>query len=133
ETTYNLASQLRYSPSIAGFNDRCAEITKAARFSEEVRVLAQKPQQYRAHLDALVHKIQFHLDHHPPTPYRKAVLQAQRLALKARSGEALSEVSTEEPAPVTALRVGQRVPDFIVTEMTGTRAVRLYRPPARPT
>jgi hypothetical protein len=133
ETSCDLASQLRYSPSIAGFSDRRGEIAKAHRFSEELRVLAQKPQQYRAHLDALAHKIQYHLDHHPPTPYRKAVLHVQRSTDKARKGEALVEAPVEDASPLTALKVGQRVPDFVVTELTGSRSARLYRPPSRPT
>lgn len=133
ETTYDLASQLRYSPSIAGFSDRCTEIVKAARFTEEIRVLGQKPQQYRPHLEALAHKIQFHLDRHPPTPYRKAIVHVQRLAEKAKSGEAIMPAGADEPSPVTAVKIGQRVPDFIASTLTGDRSAHLYRPAGRPT
>jgi hypothetical protein len=36
-------------------------------------------------------------------------------------------------APLSAVKVGLRVPDFVVTELTGSRSARMYRPPSRPT
>src|SRR4029077_17765609 len=110
------------------------EILKAQRFLQDARALWQKPAEHRAQLDALLKRIQFHLDSQPATPYRKAILHVQRNVEKARKGEMPVETVQEEfPVAVPVLRVGQRAPDFLVTELTGKQSsAQFYRLLGRP-
>jgi peroxiredoxin len=132
EAQYDLSSQLRYPGKL--YDDRADEIHKAERFLQEARALWQKPAQYRLQLDALLKKIQFHIEGHTQTPYRKAILQVQRNVEKARRGETpIEAVSDDGPAAVPAVKVGQRAPDFLVSELTGNQTTaRLYRLLGRP-
>src|SRR5262249_56023033 len=110
------------------YDDRADEIHKAERFLQEARALWQKPAQYRLQLDALLKKIQFHIDGHAQTPYRKAILQVQRNVEKARSGETpIQAVSGETPVAVPMVTVSQRAPHFLARELPAhPTTTRLY-------
>ncbi len=131
EVAYDLGDHFRYTGKF--FQDRQEEILRAGKFLDEARALWHKPALYRPQLDVLLHKINYHLKDHRETPYRKAVVQVQRLVDRARKGEAPVEAAAaEEAQPVAPVRVGQRAPDFIVSEITGPQTTRFYHLHGRP-
>jgi hypothetical protein len=127
--SYDLVSPLKYPGRL--LEDRRQEILKAKKFQDDARPLLAQPGQYRQQIDSLLHKIAHHVESQPPTPYRKAVLALQGRLEGARRGEAPPAVE-EEAAVSAAVGVGQRVPDFIVSNLTGKESARLARMLGRP-
>src|SRR5439155_20123107 len=70
----------------------------------------------------------FYMESHPATPYRKVVAQLEGRLDKARKGEALvaanPSVNADDPPPVT-LAIGQKVSDFVVTDLISRQSTRL--------
>ncbi|MCI0685173.1 MAG: redoxin domain-containing protein [Gemmataceae bacterium] len=128
---YELESPLRYAGRL--FEDRKQEILKARKFQEDAAVLVKQPAQNRAQLEALLKKVSFHLDNQAPTPYRKAVFHLAGRLENAKNGNVAGNPTIDEnPRPVTAVGLGQRVPDFVVNELTGKQSARLARQLGRP-
>jgi peroxiredoxin len=127
---YELESRLPYPGRM--LEDRRQEILKAKRFQDDARPLLAQPGVYRPQIEALLRKIAYYLESQAPTPYRKAVATLQSHLEKARRGETPPESIQEEETTKIALGVGQRVPDFIVTNLTGKESARLARVLGRP-
>jgi peroxiredoxin len=126
---YELDSRLSYPGKL--FEDCLFEVERARKFQEEAEPLLRQPNLYRAQLDALLKRIALHLQQPPPAGhYRKAVVQLQRRLEAARRGEVIPEPGAAEPAATAG--AGQRVPDFVVTELVNRQSVRLYRLLGRP-
>ncbi len=70
-------------------------------------------------------KISYYLESRAPTPYRKALAALYSQLEGARRGESPARVGGEEELPTAAVGIGQRVPDFVVTDLTGKDSVRL--------
>jgi peroxiredoxin len=116
--------------------DACLrEIEQAVKFNKEAEPLLRQPDLYRPQIEGLLRRIAFHLQK-PLTvgPYRKAVLQVQRRVESARRGEVTPDPDPgPEPGPaIPRAAVGQRVPDFAVSELIKGEAVQLYRHLGRP-
>lgn len=128
---YELESRLQYPGKLR--EDRRQEILKTLKLVEEANVLLRQPAQYRHHLEVLAKKISWHQDNHPPTPYRKALLNLQTRLENAHRGDPAPEQVEEEPSPLAApVGLGQRAPDFVVSNLTAKDSVRLYRLQGRP-
>jgi hypothetical protein len=127
---YELDSRLKYPGRL--LEDRRQEILKAKKFQEDARPLLAQPAQYRPQIDNLLRKIAYYLENQAPTPYRKAVANLQSHLESARKGEVPPQSTQEEPAFSTAVAIGQRVPDFVVTDLTGKESARLARMLGRP-
>lgn len=131
EVVYDLESRLRFPGKL--YLERETEIVKAFKFQEDARPLLSRPVTYRPQLDALVQKIGYHLDRHSPTPYRQAILALQKRIESARKGEIPPEEIVDVKAePVPAVKIGQRAPDFVASEIAGGKSIRLYRHLGRP-
>jgi hypothetical protein len=129
--SYDLVSPFKYPGRL--LDDRRQEILKAKKFQDEARPLLAQPAQYRKQIDNLLHKIAYQVESQPPTPYRKALLSLQSRLEGARRGEAPPPmIEDEEIVASAAIGIGQRVPDFIVTDLTGKESVRLARMLGRP-
>jgi hypothetical protein len=133
---YELDSRVRYPGKM--FDDRRNEILKALKFHDEAALLWSEPARYAVHIDALLQKIAFYVKYNPSSvPYRKATLNTQARLESARRGEAFPEGTpagaSEEPAPAAqTVRIGQRVPDVIATNLLDRQSTRLYRLLGRP-
>jgi peroxiredoxin len=107
--------------------DRQFEILWAGKFRDDARPLAQQPGIYRAQLERLAHKINFHLNQYAETPYRQAVLQVKQDIDRACRGEAAKPGPEQFPELVPTVKIGQTAPDFSASELTGTGTVQLHR------
>jgi peroxiredoxin len=115
------------------FDDRSLEIQQARKYLDEAVVLIRQPAQYRSRIDATLKKISYHLGNHHPTPYRKALVQVQKRLQAAQRGETPAELATDMDTPLTpATALGQRVPDFVTTEVFRGKSVRLQHLLGRP-
>jgi hypothetical protein len=121
---YELDTSLQYSGVLA--DDRRQEIRQAFAFRDQLTPLLAQPSRFGPQLAALLKRIDYYLEHQPPTPYREAVLQVKRRAEAARRGESPPALP-EESAPSTAPSVaapGQVAPDFVATDLTGSGSAR---------
>jgi peroxiredoxin len=123
--TYALTSRLRYPGRL--LDDRKQEILKAKRFHDDAAMFLKQPAQFPAQLDALVKKVSHHIEHQPPTPYRKAVFHLASRIDSARRGDTPPEPVADDLRPIGAVRLGQRVPDFVVSDLLGRPSTRLSR------
>ena len=128
---YELESNLQYPGPL--FADRRKEIQQARGFAESAAPLLPTPTKNVPQLEALLTKINYHLDNQPPTPYREAILEVKRRVEAARRGEAPPAPPPETPAarPPTAA-LGQVAPDFVATDFTSQETARLRRWQGRP-
>ena len=128
---YERDGQVNYPGKL--FDDCAREVELAVKFQTEAEPLMRQPALYRPQIDALLKRITFHLQQ-PMTvgPYRKAVLQVQRRVEAARRGEVTPEAESEPEPVLTRATPGQRVPDFIVTELVKHQTVQLYKQLGKP-
>ena len=113
-------------------DDRRQEILKAKKFQDEAAPLLAQPAQHRPQIDSLLKRISNYVDSQSPTPYRKATVSLRGRLERARRGEAPAEAAVELEPFTTATRIGDKVPDFLVTDLTGKESVRLTRMLGRP-
>jgi len=129
---YERDSQPTYSGKL--FEDCVFEIERFRKFQEEAEPLVRQPDLYKPQLDALLRRIAAHLQQ-PPTVghYRKAIVQLQHRLEAAQRGIITpgTEAAVVEASPQRAV-LGQRVPDFVATELAQHESVRLYRLLGRP-
>lgn len=124
----DLDSSLRY-PGRA-FEERKDEVLKASKFHEDAQLLLRQPVLNRSHTDSLIQRVTFHLQNRQTqdaTPYRKAVMQVKTVLEKAKQGDVPAPpVGTEPDLPlVKTVVVGQRVPDFVVSNLTEETTTQL--------
>jgi peroxiredoxin len=128
---YERDGQVNYPGKL--FDDCAREVEQAVKFQKEAEPLLRQPALYRPQIDGLLKRINFHLQQ-PMTvgAYRKAVLQVQRRVEAARRGEITPGVEPEPEPVLTRVTPGQRVPDFIVTELVKHQTVQLYKQLGKP-
>lgn len=131
-TRYELESHLEFPGKL--LEDRRREILAASSFQETARPLLPHPGQHGPQpFEVLLARINRHLENHPPTPYREAVLQLRRRVEAARRGEAPPSIATAEPpAPAPTVATGQKAPDFVTTDLLSQESVWLSRYLGRP-
>ncbi len=128
---YERDSQVTYLGKL--FEDCTREIEQARKFQAEADPLLRQPALYRPRIEALLRRIAFHLQQPPSVgQYRKAVVQLQRRLEAAKRGEAAPAPDDGVGEVISRALPGQRVPDFVVTELINHQSVRLYRMLGRP-
>jgi peroxiredoxin len=129
---YELESSLQYPGQL--IIDRRREIVQARAFAETAAPLLPAPARFVPQLEALLTKINHHLETTPPTPYREAVLQVKRRVEAARRGETppVVVVSEQRPAVVASATVGQPAPDFVAPDFLSRESVRPRQWQGRP-
>jgi peroxiredoxin len=120
---YELEGNLQYPGQLS--EDRHAEIQQAFAFRDSALPLLPTPAKYGPQLTALLDKIDYHLDHQTPTPYRDAVLAVKQRVEAARRGEVPPQVPEDNPAAPKVAAVGQTAPDFLVSSFTSPKSTRL--------
>lgn len=129
---YELDSKLRYLGKM--FDDQQREIMTLRKCQEEATPLLKQPVLYRAQIETVLRRLNYHLDHQPETPYRKAALHFKQALETARRGEVPVDTPPEEPvAIVRTVGVGERMPDFAITSLTDRQAIRLQKLLGQPT
>jgi hypothetical protein len=120
---YELDTNFQYAGALA--DDRRQEISQAFHFRDQLTPLLAQPARSGPQLAALLKRIDYYLDHQPPTPYREAVLQVKRRAEAARRGESPPAVP-EEAAPAAPVMAtpGEVAPDFVATDLIGGGSIR---------
>jgi peroxiredoxin len=129
---YEMESSIPYPAQL--YEERRREILQACAFADQAAPLLPNPAKAgpRA-LDVILAKIAAHVESHPPTPYRDAVLQVKRRVEAARRGEVPVMLPATEPTPVPAVAaLGQRAPDFLATNLLTGRSDRLSHSLGRP-
>jgi hypothetical protein len=129
---YDLESWLRYPGKL--LEDRQREILAMSKYQEELTPLLQQPAQHHTQLEALLRRVCYHVENQPETPYRRAVLHLKQTVESARRGDAPVPIGHEEPRVLPrAIEPGQRVPDFVVTNLSERHTVRYLRYLGKPT
>jgi peroxiredoxin len=123
---YELESTMQYVGQLG--DERRQEIALARSFADSTTTYAAEPVKFAAQLNTLANRIAYHLEHHPATPYREAILQVRRQVEAARRGEAPPPPVPDEDheAPAVAA-VGRTAPDFVVPDFTARESARLRR------
>jgi hypothetical protein len=110
------------------FEQRHDEIRQAQKFYQESEALLREPDQYKSRLEGILKKIKQYCDAEPPTPYRKAVQQTQKRIEAALRGEIVPNPKADAVSLVAHhLTVGQKVPDFVCTDLVTKGTQRLER------
>lgn len=123
---YDLESDLVYSAKLG--DDRRQEVRQALSFRDTARPMFSEPAKHSRSLAALQKRITSHVDSHPPTPYREAVLAIRRQVEAAARGEAVTVVRHESArVPTAGATIGSVAPDFLVSEITGSGTARLSK------
>jgi peroxiredoxin len=121
---YELQSNVQYPGRL--FEDRRREIMQARSFDAALAPMLPNPTRYPArNYDAMLTKINHHIESEPRTPYREAVLQVKRRVEAARRGD--MPPSTLEDGIAYTAALGQRAPDFFTTNLLTRESVRLRR------
>jgi hypothetical protein len=131
-TQYELQSEIQYPGQL--FEDRRREILQAQKITEALTsLLPDSTKQGPKPFENILVRIAYHLDNHPPTPYREAVLQVKRRAEAASRGESPAAAPANElDRRPTVAALDQRAPDFIVTNLLTRQSTQLRRWLGRP-
>lgn len=128
---YELESRIKYPGKF--FEDRQNEIEKALKFREDAETLLSQPGPNPLQIEALHNRITRHLEIAPGTPYRLAITNLQSRLESARRGDPSAlQVNHEEPLIMPTAKVGQRVPDFLCTNLITKESVQLHRKLGQP-
>jgi len=112
-----LDSSMQYPSQLV--EDRRYEILQSRQFLDVALPMFSQPTAHETQLTNLLTRINYHLDHHPSTPYRPAVYEIKQRVEAARRGE-IPPVVTEEEAstPVSAVaEIGKPAPDFVAPDL----------------
>jgi peroxiredoxin len=120
---YERESSLQYSGQLAA--DRRQDITQAYSFRETAAPLLPTPTKFTTPLNVLLNKINYYMEHQPPTPYREAVVQVKRRVEAAKRGESPPTLTEDTPHTATVATLGEAAPDFVATEFPGPSSARL--------
>lgn len=128
---YELESSLQYPPQLA--LDRRQEVLQAFSFRETAAPLLAEPIKFAKPLQQLQRRIGYHIESHPPTPFRDAVLLLRRQVDAAVRGEVVPvahQAALTRPVPVAG--VGDPAPEFVAGPITTKESARLSRWKGRP-
>jgi peroxiredoxin len=127
----DLDSHLTYPGKM--FEARHGEIDQACRFWQQADALLREAEQNQAQLQAILKKIKQYSESEPPTPYRKAIVQVQKRIETTLEGKTVPDPHGDA-VPVSSPRaaVGQRLPDFVCTDLLTHETHRLQRVLGKP-
>jgi len=127
----DLDSHLTYPGKL--FDLRHSEIEQACKFCQQAEALIREPEQNKAQLEGILKKIKQYSDADAPTPYRKAILQVQKRVQSALEGRTTPDPRADAVLPTTQNAVvGQRLPDFVCTDLLTHETQRLQRVLGKP-
>lgn len=130
---YELDSQFAYPGRL--FEHRRQEALHAGKFDAEAEKYLPQATSNKKRLTALTQRMGQYFETRPPTPYRKAIFHLQQRIQKALRGEIVIR-STKKLFPKRPERqlaeVGQRVPNFLVTDLAKRKPFQLYRNLGKP-
>jgi peroxiredoxin len=128
---YDLESHLRYPSTL--FQERKQELTQAAQFFGDARALLNQQGPNRQHVDALLNRVNFHIERQPNSPYRQTFVHVKTLLENARKGDgAVAHAVEPPPVHARALTIGQRAPNFTVSSFTQEQTVALKNQLGKP-
>src|SRR5262249_52030487 len=123
---YELQDNMEYKNQL--FEDRRHEIQQARKFNESLAPLFPDPSKVGSRpLDPIISLTSYNLQNQPRTPYRDAVLQARRNAEAAKHGESPPATVREAPLVTLGAHVGQKAPDFVVTNLLTKESARSHK------
>jgi peroxiredoxin len=125
--SYELESSLQFPGQL--FDDRRREIQLARSVADVLTpILPQAGQVGAGPFEAILARLERHLQQQPPTPYRQALRQLQLRAEAGRRGEAPPLVAREADTElIPVIGVGKPAPDFLVRDFTTSETARLRR------
>jgi hypothetical protein len=114
------------------FEARVAEIKQARKFRDDAEPGLRDPEKYKAVLETMQKRIKQYCDLEPPTSYRKAVEQVQKRIEAALRGESVPDPQATAGGEVRRIAIGERVPDFVCTDLLTHKTERLQRVLGKP-
>jgi hypothetical protein len=127
----DLSSHLTYPGKM--FDERSNEIKQARKFYQDADALIREPEQNKAQLEVILKKIKLYSNADTATPYRKAILQVQKRVESALEGKSVPEPRPDTTSPRSPqVVVGQRLPDFVCTDLLTRDTQRLQRVLGKP-
>ncbi len=109
------------------FQDCRAEIGQAHILSREAEHYLQKPSRYSGQIDVVLKKIAHFTLHNPQTPYRKALTHLEQRLQAAKRGETIAFSPPPTTHMVKKTHTQEKLPDFLVTELTSNRVVHFKK------
>jgi peroxiredoxin len=126
-TNYTLESQVVFPAPL--LEDRGRELLQFRALADAAAPLLREPERSgRQSIEALTARITSHMENHPATPYREAILQLKHRLEAAERGDLVPIEASEDAAPVAPIAaLGQPAPDFLVSDLITRDSVRLRR------
>jgi peroxiredoxin len=121
---YELENPLTYPGRL--YEDRRREIQQAKSFAESAAPLLADPGKYKSQIEALQAKVAFHIDSHPATPYRDAIVSLKRRLETARRGDTPPVLLHEEVVDAgLVIALHRAAPDFVTPIFDHDQPARL--------
>jgi peroxiredoxin len=108
-------------------DSRRQEVMQVFALRDSLKPLLTQPTRYGQHLAALLRRIEQFVENQPETPYRPAIFQVKRRIEAAQRGETPPEPVHDIRPIATGGAVGQRAPDFSVTNFGDGGSAQLRR------
>jgi peroxiredoxin len=126
-TNYTLESQVVFPRPL--LEDRRRELFQFFALADAAAPLLHEPERSgRQSIEALTARITSHIENHPATPYREAILQLKHRLEAAQRGDLVPVEASEDASPVAPVAaLGHPAPDFLVSDLTTRDSVRLRR------
>lgn len=124
-TRCELESNLQYPGQLC--EDRRREIALASSQAASLQSLLPRsgsvgPKPF----ESILARIQYHIEHEPPTPYRAALAPLQQLAEAGKRNDPPLVTAQAEGTPlIQVARTGSVAPDFLATDLVTSQTVRL--------
>jgi peroxiredoxin len=122
-----LQSSLTYMAKF--FDDKRHEIEQASKFAQEAEPWLRDAEKNKASLETLAKRVKQYCEAEPgQVPYRKAVVQVQKRIEAALRGETVPDPQAElSPVQPARAALGQRMPDFVCSDLLTHQTHRLER------
>jgi peroxiredoxin len=110
------------------YDNRRHEIEQASKFAQEADGWLHDAEKNKPQLEGLLKRLKQYSDAEPATPYRKAVAQVQKRIEAGLRGETIPDPQNDAaPLQVPRAALGQRMPDFVCTDLLTHQTQRLQR------
>jgi hypothetical protein len=122
----DLGTALTYQGRL--FDERADEIKQARRFSQECESFLREPEKNKPRLEGILKRIKQYNEAEAPTPYRKAIVQVQKRIEGSLRGETIPDPKAGLISQtVRKVAIGQKVPDFVCSDLITNGTQRLER------
>jgi peroxiredoxin len=109
------------------FDDRKNEIEQARKLTQDADAWLRDVEKHKQQLEATLKRIKQFTDAEAPTPYRKAVMQVQKRIEAGLRGDTIPDPHVDLPLPIPKAALGQRMPDFVCSDLLTHQTHRLQR------